>query len=161
MTIQCLKGLTRLYHVEEDYDRVFWSTELPADLGGNGSCLDRSAGKVARTGSSRDGAEPAVQSNEGAAGCNEISKTREELTLVFALGETTHSPRTSKANETNHLSKDCHLGVPILIQRNPIVPGSIPRYRTRSPSRLRAFDARRFFAIPRRESRLHHPTSGR
>ena len=85
MTIQCLKGLTRLYHVEEDYDRVFWSTELPADLGGNGSCLDRSAGKVARTGSSRDGAEPAGQSNEGAAGCNEISKTREELLLYLPL----------------------------------------------------------------------------
>jgi len=106
MTIECLTGSTRLFHVEEDYDRVFWSPELPADLGGNGSCLD----KVARTGSSRYDAEPAGQSNEGAAGCNEISKTREELTLVFALGETTHSPRTSKANETNHLGQDCHLG---------------------------------------------------
>ena len=48
---------------------------------------------------------------------------------------------------------------PILIQLNPIVPGSIPRYRTRSPSCSRAFDARRFFAISRRESRLHHQTS--
>ena len=38
------------------------------------------------------------------------SKTREELTLVFALGETTRSLGTSKANKTNHLGQDFHLG---------------------------------------------------